>query len=222
MSIRYLIIIAAFWLSQPAVGQQINTGGDPKVDAVNFINNTLRGFNGNTVRFQALRLGLEEMHPFDAAHLDTTSIFDNLNSLSKYQQFLETFRQKTTGMLRRVTDSVGLLESRLGDTIHWKAIDRFFKNFQEESKLYVQYSLKLSNQVMATRSALIFLQTNGFDAGPDGVMVHGGKANEDLYQAQLNKIRGAAVQASDAFSATVDGTSKSNELVLGVLETLSK
>jgi hypothetical protein len=125
-------------------------------------------------------------------------------------------------MIRRVTDSVSLLEARLGDTIRWKALDRFFQNFQQESKFYVQYSLKLSNQVLETRSALVLLQTNGFTINGTVLKVNGGKESQEQYQTHLNKITIAANQASEAFQTTVDETAKSNKIVIGVLETLSK
>jgi hypothetical protein len=224
MKIHFFALIIFFlaicWIEGHA--QAVNTSNDPKEDAVNFINNTLKSFNNNIVRFQSLRLGLQDMQPFDPQHLDTTTIFQNMNSLGKYEQFLEAFRQKTTGMTRRVADSVGLLEARLGDSTHWKAFDRFFQSFKDETQLYVQYSLKLSHQVLETRTALIFLQTNGFDITSNLVKLKGSKDAQDQYQTHLNKITNSSNQAAEAFQAIVDETGKSNKIVVSVLEVLSK
>jgi hypothetical protein len=201
---------------------QVNSGADPRVDATNFVTSAVSMFNNSTMRFQALRLALEEMHPLAATNLDTATLYANLQSLLHYQKFLEAYRQQNQLMLRKLDDSVGLLEARLGDTTRWKLIDRFYQSLKHQTSIFVGYSIKCSNYIMAARSTLIFLQTNDFDLAGGAVHIHGTTDAKDQYAALVNKMSAAQTAMQEAFQMTVDETKRSNEVVLSVVDQLGK
>lgn len=216
--------ITAIILMAVVVGvrAQVNTSGDPRVDAVNFVTNAVEMFNQSTVRFQALRLALDDMHPLAPASLDTNALFENLQSLTHFQRFLEAFRQQNKVLIHRIDDSVGMLEARLGDTTRWKLIDRFYKTFKEQSSVYVQYSINCSNYVMAVRSALVTLQTNGFDIVGGAVQLRGTPDERDRFTVLTNKLQGAHTAMQEAYQLTLDDTKISNALVTEIVEQLGK
>lgn len=201
---------------------QVNTSADPRVDAVNFVTGAVEAFNNNTGRFQALRMQLADMHPLDQSKLDSNTIYENLQSLMHFQQFLEGYRQKDILLMHRLQDSVGLLEARLGDSARWMPVDRFFQDMKRQSAIFVQYSLKCSNYVMAIRSALVFLQNAGFDIIGGAVHVRGGADARDQYATLVNKMRAAETAMQEAFQKTLDATKPSNELVRSVVDQLGR
>lgn len=201
---------------------QVNMSTNVRVDAANLVMHAVEMFNKSTIRFQALRLGLEEMHPLEASSLDSNTIFENMQSLTNYQRFLEAYRQQNKVLLHRIDDSVGLLEARLGDTTRWKTIDRFYQNFKSQTSVYVVYSIHCSNYVMAIRSALVSLQMNGFDIVGGVVRIRGTSQIRDAYATQINKIQTEANAMHESYQRTLDGTKMSNDLVKHIIEELGE
>lgn len=225
ISDRLLSLIATALLTLavvPSCEAQVNTGNAPGIDAAYFVTHAVEAFNNNTGRFQALRLGLDDMAPLEPASLDTNQIYEHLQSLLHYQQFLEAFRQQNTTLLHKLSDSVDYLEARLGDSARWHALDNFWQDFKHQASIFVEYSLKSSNYVLAVRSALVYLQNAGFDLKDGIVHVHGGSDSQEQYAALVNKARTAKTAMQEAYQTTIDDVKGSNELVKRVVDQLAR